>query len=284
MKQVQNILLATDLSVNSDNLYHYTIELAQRTNARVIVMNALNILIPQDPYLPVTVMEEMNEQRGLAVQKELERLCQIIRSFKNDAGGHIPCVGDKEIFDPVSSVQRITEKEQIDLLIMGTHHEGLFYQLFGNTSTEVIKQVHCPVLIVPPEASYKTFRNICYATDLRDDEDSRLVDFMKFARLFNSHVNIIHVYPHNPGDHEVVSYEVLKDEFRTQCDYGKVQFEEIVHSSPIEAIKTFVSVKHCDLLVLLKYKRGVFAELFHKSVNKHMILNSKIPVLILHEN
>jgi nucleotide-binding universal stress UspA family protein len=54
---------------------------------------------------------------------------------------------------PDASVEAIVEEAQrlkADVIIVGSHHHGTFYNLIvGSVTSGVLKRAHCPVLVVP---------------------------------------------------------------------------------------------------------------------------------------
>lgn len=56
--------------------------------------------------------------------------------------------------ESVKEVLAETKKLGADLIILGSHHHGAFYNLLiGSVTDDVLRKAHCPVLVVPGDAA-----------------------------------------------------------------------------------------------------------------------------------
>ena len=61
--------------------------------------------------------------------------------------------------DPADSIADHARREEIELLVMGTHGQGgLRRLLVGSVASGVARQAHCPVLLVPPASGEGAWR------------------------------------------------------------------------------------------------------------------------------
>ena len=61
------------------------------------------------------------------------------------------CTGEVIIGDPVGKIVEIAKMKNGELIIISTHGtKGLVKMLLGSVAEHVLKQAHCPVLVMNP--------------------------------------------------------------------------------------------------------------------------------------
>ncbi|EHQ87640.1 universal stress protein [Desulfosporosinus youngiae] len=139
----KKILVATDASEYSRRALRTALEIARTFNAEVELLfvtylreaywgyNAVyGILVPQ---------EQIDEAGELALEATLEGI---------DLSG-ISLTKKKEQGYPASVILEVIDKENIDLVVMGSHGYGpIAGSVLGSVSQRVVQRAKCPVLIV----------------------------------------------------------------------------------------------------------------------------------------
>jgi nucleotide-binding universal stress UspA family protein len=142
----ERILLAHDLSENSDEALRHAVDMAKRHDAALTVLHVYPI--------PVIPMPEGYVVHGPAalveiqetIQRALERLQQqaIARGLKSvrieaKAGAAAEAILDTAV------------EGGFDLIVMGTHgRKGLRRMILGSVAEAVVRRAPCPVLTVHP--------------------------------------------------------------------------------------------------------------------------------------
>jgi nucleotide-binding universal stress UspA family protein len=146
---LKNILLATDLSASSQKALQYARALAHEHGASV---HTLYVSGPDNyqllcPYAFATTFEQVPANcDGLAV----------LQGLLSGLPHEVPLHGRK-VWEVIADV---SERNEIDLLILGTHgRKGLDKLLFGSVAEEVFRNVSCPVLTVGADAEPPTLDN-----------------------------------------------------------------------------------------------------------------------------
>lgn len=144
MIHIQKILCPIDFSAPSRNALRYANEFAKAMNAKITV---LHVIQPQPiaadvnvPYVPLEIELEKNAREDLEhlVSKEVDKsvLVEQVLAF----GLPSDCVIEQ------------ARKENVDLIILGTHgRSGISRLLMGSTAENVIRHATCPVLVVKAE-------------------------------------------------------------------------------------------------------------------------------------
>ena len=153
--QIRKILYATDLSENSVYAFYYAIDLAQKRNATIIILHVVERISPHVlPYIERGRVIEMEKEN---IKDAIEEIKNRLQSFCARVEGEIgsPCVElvSKTLVplgDPTEEILNTADREDCDLIILGTHGKGILANTFlGSVSSEVLQRARKPVFIIP---------------------------------------------------------------------------------------------------------------------------------------
>ena len=148
---MKNILVPVDFSKATELVLKATVTMAKALDARVTLMN----VAPREPDVfghqltrkvvtepvPEDVRERYDKLMGCA--KWLEDADVVVKPL---------LVRD----DRVRAVIQEVEREDVDLIVMGSHGRGALYRrIMGSVSEGVMREAKCPVLIIPSKALKK---------------------------------------------------------------------------------------------------------------------------------
>ncbi len=149
MKLFKKILIATDLSDYSAEAVEYAVSLANVCGGSVTLFHVF-----EPPFLDQTgfnfamgpeVYEWVGGVRGQA-EKKLGTLARDIRKRGVDVS---PVIRDG---NPTAEILKEVEKENPDLIVMGTHGRiGFSHALLGSVAERVLRRAECPVLTIHPK-------------------------------------------------------------------------------------------------------------------------------------
>jgi nucleotide-binding universal stress UspA family protein len=186
-------------------------------------------------------------------------------------------------------IKRIIKKYSIDLVIMGASHDAFKNTFFGSYVSDLINEVSCPVLSIP-HGIYKGFKmqHIGFASELFDLK-KRIKAIIPFAKLFNSEIEVFHVYPVYPEQVDVHKFnaEKILDQIKHENDYDKITIDFIKTSfdnEPVKGITKYINNNKPDLLVMSHKPRGLFDKLtFDSGTTASVVKTSSIPILLFNK-
>ena len=137
------ILVPTDASENSRRALKAAVEMAQAMQAEVVLLHVN--YTPQAYWgytisYGITVTQEQIDQNGeLALEATLVGIdCSQVVLNKRMESGH-----------PVTVILEQIKKDNIDLVVMGSHGYGAITgSVLGSVSQRVLQRASCPVLII----------------------------------------------------------------------------------------------------------------------------------------
>lgn len=148
MSGYQHVLIALDLTTDSETVAHRGQELASRYTAKVSLLHVVEF-VPMDPAgeallpAPVDVESKLSE----AAHRRLDELCA--RLQLETAARRV------EIGSIKSEIIRVAGEEHADLLILGSRSRHGLALLMGSTEKSLIHKAPCDVLVVrlnePPQ-------------------------------------------------------------------------------------------------------------------------------------
>ncbi len=138
---MKKILVATDGSEYSQRAFKKALELAQKFNAEVELLFAMQMPIPYDSSVNSYIISpELIEQESKHAFKATLEGVDI---------GNTPLVKKKIEGKPANVIIKEVEDKNIDLIVMGSHGYGsIVGSLLGSVSQKVLHGAKCSVLIV----------------------------------------------------------------------------------------------------------------------------------------
>lgn len=186
--------------------------------------------------------------------------------------------------DLIASLERLCLDVNADLVVMGiTGRSAVEQKLIGSNTLRMMEKNICPVLIVPPDASFREIKNVILTSEMRKVELSTpATAIQKILKTYRPKLHILNV-----NQEHFIS---ISDEYRVEMEKMKQMFAELhpdfyfldLHDT-VEAISQFSTDRAADLLILIHREKSFMDRLFKGSHTRKMAYQSTIPVLALHE-
>ncbi len=264
---MKKFLVPTDFSENATKAVQYATELALLLEASITLVHTYRVystsgmFISVESYLKKDAARQMLETYEM-VEKKLGK--EKVES-KIVRGDTIPVIAD------------MANKNDYDLIIMGTQGAGGLEEIFtGTTTNGVLKKSQKPVLAIPEGFEYAPIETIVLAIDQKGVSVSKiLAPLVKIAQKSEAHVRIFHkdVGENDTGiDPSIEMYlESVSHSFHYDLDDDHLK----------ESINQFVKDYKADMLVMVRRQRSFLEEVFHVSATTREVFNSSIPLLVL---
>jgi nucleotide-binding universal stress UspA family protein len=145
MDAIHRILVPTDFSPHADEAFRVAHTLARLTGAEIVLFHVAR---------PPAVVSEGGRLLADPGQGKAANLWDRFHSIQpadpKVRVGHEVIVADRP---GPAHILGILDKLGCDLIVMGTHgHSWLRERLFGSVTEEVVRQAHCPVMVVKAPA------------------------------------------------------------------------------------------------------------------------------------
>lgn len=269
---IKKILVPVDFSLGSAAALRYAEAFAVFTRAtEVKVIHVFSPQVATGDAIVVPSMGELMDQRDEAFGKFLE-------GIPSPEG----LARKSELLLGFAADKIIQHSEGYDLVIMGsTGDADLLEEVFGSISSEVSQNANCPVLLVPNRAEFKDYENILYASNSLSLSRRAVLQFRDFNELFNARVHFVHINDEE-GQHEGKRESLFAPLFNNPDPEFAFEIQEVTADSVQEGLVEYLQSKPIELAVMVTKQRGFWANLFHSSETKQMVMHPETPLLVFH--
>ena len=270
---MKHIIVPTDLSATSVNAFDYAINLAVVMGARITIAHVYHPMpVSMDGVTVIDPDIQLNSKN------EFEKFIENLR-IKYDKF-------DVEIdhnFLVGFTVERILElATELDayMIVMGTTGSNLMKSWFGSVSIEIMKKSDIPVLLVPPNTSFRMIENLIYADDFTNNHDRGIQYVRDFLAEFLANLYCLHVRTEADITMEPdwVDLTPMKERF----EGINIEEVDLKSHSVVEGLLHFSQDKDVDIIIMPSTKKGFVYNLFNKSITREMSLSSAVPILVVH--
>ena len=273
---MKKIIAAVDFSPASKNAAYYAADLAVQLNADLLLANVIEI--------PVGIGEM--PETGYAIdnmivdsEKELVTLtAELVKHVNNK----IAIDTSTPIGSVSYSLHELAKRENAFCIVMGADSMTTAEHLMmKNHALAAAHSVTTPVLIIPPQTSFKEIRSVVLASDLKGYENISTLQVLKnLLRLFKVKLDVLNVVEGDqPASESVTGSRTLLNEL---CEFNP-EYHFINNDDIKQGIEDYVDRNHSDLLITMPGRHGLFNGLFHKSESKQLIRQPHVPVLSIYK-
>lgn len=268
---MENIIVPIDFSQNSQHTYLFAQQLATQLGAQLKLIHIAQIYVNENilESSSINFIEEQLQTRlsDFAIQHQFykEGDLSIIETEVRQGPG-------------AEGIINYSKQEQVDMIIMGTKgSSNLARKLFGSVSIQVAKEAFCPVLLVPPNARFRGFDSILFASPEKAPDAVMELAIKQVSNQFDAFPHVVHVEQAKDASFLIMHLEI--DMLDNNKSYRMV---DIASESVAEGMNEYIEHNDIDISVIITRHRSFIEDLFHKSMTKEMIMNTEIPLLILH--
>jgi nucleotide-binding universal stress UspA family protein len=274
----KKILFATTASPTCDNAAKVAFDLAMKWDARLYVFHVLGY--PTRGFSPFIVdvrtgeVEEQDPDYNEWVKEEIKNTYDSLLDDSTDT------IIEATVGVPHREILRIARKEDVDLIIMGSHTReedvgaARYRHVVGSTMQKVAKAARCPIVIIsrPCTTCWKLFSNIIFGTDFSKAADSAYLFAYKLANEVGARLHLFHACDINAG---AVGSVKGQEEIETMIEDAREKIKkryiskmngfdnydiEVREGTPYVEILKFAREKLGDLIVMAHHTREIDPE------------------------
>ncbi len=276
---MRKILIPTDFSKNALNAIKYGVELFKYERCEVYMLHAYSDEVYNSKdILTRAKFDALKLQVFNNSKEELQKLKEEIHSFSPNPKHTI--IARSEFETLVDAVNDLADKENIDVIIMGTRGKTDDKKLtFGSNTLQVIKYVKCPVLAVPYTFKKSSLSRILFPTDYLLPFKRREIKLLStLASSFVARIIFLHV-----SKFEQLSYRQLDNKaFLESCiENNKTEFVTVMGEDLPTTINNYIKSNGVDMLVMINARHSYLENLLFTSTIDKIGLELELPFLVL---
>ncbi|WP_276484434.1 universal stress protein [Paraflavitalea pollutisoli] len=276
---MKKFLVPTDFSDTSKNAAKYAAQaVAGVLDAKIILYNVSDKIAAGSDGTPLV---ETDGDRALILGAALAQLRDEIAPFAGATKIETVLEYGSSL---VETMERYVRHYDIDMVIMGITGATRLEQIFiGSNTLDMVNTAIVPVLIVPPDASFKQIKNVVLASDLKDVATTTPVAAIRSVLdIFKPTLHVVNV--------DAEHYVAVTDEYKAEVDILGSMLEEykpefffIRQYDFYDAISQYTQDKNIDLVIIIPKKDSFISGLFKTSHTKKLAYHSHVPIIAIHE-
>lgn len=271
---VPRIVLLTDFTPLSKVAIEYAIRLGATVKSEFTILNIIRFDGVPKANLRMKQIEKSLVQ--VAEEEGANLISEIKSKIKGDYKIEFKAIRAHTVAE---MVKRYTEKNKTNIVAMGSRGASVMKKVrLGGTTVSVIDDSPVPVLAIPEYAKFKNLEKIVYASDLKDTQ-KELDIILEFAKIYGSHVHMIHVVA--AMDKKVEASKLSVEAMIKKSNYRKIDFKLILEEDIPTAIDAYIKETKADLLTTFTHKLSLEEKLFAKSVTRTLAYLGTIPLLAI---
>jgi nucleotide-binding universal stress UspA family protein len=274
---MKRIIAPVDFSEASANAAIFAGNLAEFYGAELLLYHTYELTIPVSAFgYPFVTPHEMQDAANYELEQFKQRVQAALRRTIT-----IDTLSENTLL--TDGLTELCNQQKADMIVMGLSGKSALTRLVvGSNTIKVIRQLTCPVLVVPPKAEFIPVRKVCFACDYEKVVQTTPVAPLKKLLLdFNAELHILNIV----FDEDALPAEKVLDgmyinellkEFRPE--YHTLMSADITYS-----INWFAEKEKIDWIVVIPKKHNLVDRLFSRSKTQDLIHHTHTPVLCMHE-
>ncbi len=279
---MKTLVVPTDFSSVSVNALNYAVDMAQAINARIVLLHVYNVPVAftDAPVSPVTVVSVEEVKRTAE-----ERLEEIKKNLITVTSGQMEIFTEARLGDTIDELEQLCKSVEPLAIVMGSHGTtGLERIIMGSTTQSAVRQLKCPVIVIPPGTTYHGIKRIGLACDFDNIVQSTPVEYIKnIVREFGADLYVLNVKDKNSAESDVTESTMDTAYLDAVLEEIRPAYVQLTGKDVVEGINGFAEHNNLDLVMVIPKKHRFIDTLFHKSKSRELITHSHIPIVSIHE-
>ncbi|TSE07429.1 universal stress protein [Aquimarina algiphila] len=187
---MKNILVPTDFSTQAESALKVAAQIAKKNGAKIYLLHILD--------LPIHLSDLMSSGASAAAPEAIFFMKQTHKKFEEVMEQEY--LKDIEVIETVSfedvlgGIIDSCEKNNVDIIIMGSHGSSGFEELFiGSNAEKVVRTSKQPVLVIKEDCDIFDVNDFVYATNFDDEDKPSLLAAHEFAKAIGAKLHLVWV-------------------------------------------------------------------------------------------
>ncbi|WP_310992171.1 universal stress protein [Aequorivita marina] len=276
---MRKILIPTDFSKNAMNAAKYAAELFKHGPSEIYLLHTFaDEVYDAKTRLADAVFGELQQEVLHKAEANLEKMRQDLFNISPNPKHKVFTIAEFGML--VDSVNELVERENIDVVVMGTQGETDDKQLtFGSNTLQVIKYVKCPVLAVPEVFGDVHPKNMLFPTDYQVPFKRRELKLLgTTAKCFATKINFLYVSKFPTLS---LRQEDNKAFLESSLTENRISYTQDSGTDITAAINKYIDQHEVDMLVMVNTRHSYLENILYQSTIEKIGLQIKIPFLVL---
>jgi len=272
---MNTILAPTDFSPVSLNAVNYAADMASMLGMNLNLLHVYAIPLPvMEVSVPVVTTRDIDAEATLIIEDLKDKLT-------TRTGGRIGIHTEVRPGSVLPELISYCAQIKPHAVVMGAESTtALDRVFFGAKTVDALKRMEHPLIVVPPDASFKNIRKIGLACDFREVIESvRVKEIKDIVEEFKAELHVLHVTD------DTFRPETVEESGWLQEMLGSLnpKFHFLGGPEIEKELCIFAEKNKLDLLIIIPKKHSLVSRIFQHSHSKQLVLHTHIPVMAIHE-
>lgn len=275
---MKNILLPTDFSENSKNAVNFALKFFEGQTCTFYILNS------QKPSGYITA-DVLYGAPGTSVyegilndnKKELEKMVQFCESISEKENfSFVPKIDFDNIVD---AVKQAVALNKIELIIMGSNGAtGAAEVVFGSNTLKIIRNVDCPVIVVPEGYSFEKINSVLLSLNYQYQVSNKSLSVV--SEIVKKHEASLKILEIEEENIELATKRNQSEEVFKEIGFERFAIKNIPASIAINAFEQLIPIQ---LHAMVVERKSFLNRFIFGSETSKISYGSPVPLLVLHE-
>lgn len=270
---MKKILVPTDFSANAEYALKVAAQVARKNNSEIILLHMLEL--PSQGGDAIVASHDIPELM-LFKNAAIQKLDDLMDAPYLEGLEISEVVQFEMAFDGIMNISR---KNEVDLIIMGSHGASGFKEMFiGSNAEKVVRSSDVPVLIIKKEYEDFKVNDVVFASDFSDEIHKAFPKVLDVVQFFGAHLHLLMVNTPNNFKSTTASEEIFNAFLAsyTMDNYST----HIYNDANVEkGILNFARGINADMIAMCTHGRKGLAHFFNGSISEDLVNHAIRPVI-----
>lgn len=270
---MKRILVPTDFSEHSENALKIAAQIARKNKFEIVILHTLELPGQTND----AIKDGVSIPESLFFMKKANEMLDIIANRPYLEG--ISVTEIVKIDKIIHGITQISQENDIDLIIMGSHGtSGIQEMLIGSNTEKVVRNSEIPVLVIKNNISNFNVANIVFASDFSKEIKKPFEKLLNFTKFFNSKLHLVMICTPNSFKPTHVSEKIMHD-FVSEFNVTNYSINIYNDTNIEKGILNFSNTVNADIIGTCAHKRTGFGHFFNGSITEGLVNHAVRPVI-----
>ncbi|WP_310557418.1 universal stress protein [Flavobacterium sp.] len=270
---MKRILVPTDFSEHAEHALKVASQIARDTNSEIFLVHMLEF--------PSQMADAVNGGAAIPeivhfMKKAHDKLEDLLESDYLEGLTVSEAVKLERAFE---GILKSSSKNNIDLVVMGSHGVTGFQELLiGSTTEKIVRASEAPVLVIKNEDTNFKMDRFVFASDFSNEIKKPFKNIVSFANLFGSHLDLVMINTPNSFKTSSASQKIMED-FVSEFSLTNYSLHTYNDVNIETGIVNFSNKANADLIGMCTHGRTSLYHFFNGSISEGIVNHANKPVI-----
>ncbi len=272
---IKSILVPTDFSEQAESALKVAAQIAKKNDATIYLLHILE--------LPMHLSDLMSSGSPAPAPEAIFFMKQTHKKFEEimdqDYLKDIEIVETVSFEDVLHGVVDSSTKNNVDIIIMGSHGSSGFEELFiGSNAEKIVRTSKKPTLVIKEDCELFDINDFVYATNFDDEDKPNLLAANEFANSINAKLHLVWI---NTANGFKTTYETEEKMNNMISGLGINNYTlNIYNDITVEkGILNFADSVRAGMIGISTHGRKGISHFINGSLGEDVVNHAKRPVL-----